>query len=133
MKTIKIANYSIYTDGFYTAKEINFRKLYKGVRVNVDFAEKSRYMHLSIRTTKTRTCIFKTCGEEMRALIFDDASMSVTCDFENKPNNKSPHTLMFKEEVYHELKELIPVFMKEGGARFESREEDNKLTLVFGE
>lgn len=133
MKTIKIANYSIYTDGFYTADEMNFPKLYRGVRVNVDYNGSAQYMHFSIRTTKTRTCIFKTITEKMRALVFDDVSMSVTCDFENKPKNKFPHTLTFKEEVYQELKQLIPVFMKECGAQFERRDEDNKLTLVFGE
>ena len=134
MKTIKIANYSIYTDGCYTADEMNFPKLYKGVRVNVDYDGSSRHMHFSIRTTKARTCIWKRASLEMRSLIFDDASMSVTCDYDRTPEDekhKVPQSLTFKEEVYQELKQLIPVFMKECGAQFECCDEGNKLTLVF--
>lgn len=54
MKKIHIANYSIYSDGVYTSKELNFRKLYRGVRVNVDVdgsGGDSRFIHFSIRTT----------------------------------------------------------------------------------
>ena len=133
MKTIKIANYSIYTDGFYTADEMNFPKLYRGVRVNVDYNGSAQYKHFSLRTTKTRTCIFKTITEKMRALVFDDVSMSVTCDYDRTPKDeKLPQTLTFKEEVYKELKQLIPVFMKECGAQFECHDEGSKLALVFG-
>lgn len=102
MKTIKVANYSVHSDGFYTSDEANFPKLYKGVRVNVDYNGSSRHMHFSIRTTKTRTCIWKREHLEMRALIFDDASMSVTCDYDRTPKDKLPQTLTFKEEVYKE-------------------------------
>lgn len=132
MKTIKIANYSIYTDDGYSPAEMNFEKLYKGVRVLVDYNGSSRFMYFAIRTPKTRTCIWKRSTQEMRALIFDDASMSVTCDYDRTPKDeKLPQTLTFKEEVYRELKELIPAFMKECGAQFECCEEENKLTLMF--
>ena len=135
MKTIKIANYSIYTDDGYSPAEMNFEKLYKGVRVLVDYNGSSRFMYLAIRTPKARTCIWKRSTQEMRALIFDDASMSVTCDYDRTPRDEKlfPKSLTFKEEVYQELKQLIPVFIKECGAQFECRDEDNKLILVFGE
>lgn len=135
MKTIKIANYSIYTNGGYSIGEMNFEKLYKGVRVLVDYNGSSRFMYFAIRTPKARTCIWKRSTQEMRALIFDDASMSVTCDYNRTPRDEKlfPKSLTFKEEVYQELKQLIPVFMKECGAQFECCEEGNKLTLAFGE
>lgn len=133
MKTIKIANYSIYTDGSYTADEMNFEKLYKGVRVHVNYKGSSRHMYFTIRTPKTRTCIWKREPLEMRALIFDDESKSVTCDYDRTPRDEKyfPKFLTFKEEVYQELKQLIPVFMKECGAQFECCDEGNKLTLLF--
>lgn len=134
MKIIKIANYSVYTDCGYSPDEMNFEKLYKGVRVLVDYNGSSRFMYFAIRTAKTRICIWKRSTQEMRALIFDDASMSVTCDYDRTPKDeeyKLPKSLTFKEEVYQELKELIPVFMKECGAQFECCDEENKLTLVF--
>lgn len=133
MKTIKIANYSVYTNSGYSLDEMNFEKLYRGVRVLVDYNGSSRFMYFAIRTAKTRTCIWKRSTQEMGALIFDDESMSVTCDYDRTPRDEKlfPKSLTFKEEVYQELKELIPVFMKECGAQFECCDEENKLTLVF--
>lgn len=135
MKTIKVANYSVYSDGGYSLDEMNFEKLYKGVRVLVDYNGSSRFMYFAIRTAKPHICIWKRSTQEMRALIFDDASMSVTCDYARTPKDeeyKLPQTLTFKEEVYKELKQLIPVFMKECGAQFECHDEGSKLALVFG-
>lgn len=135
MKSIQIANYSIYCDGFYTPEEINFRKLYKGVRVSVnegDCGGDSRFIHFSIRTTKVRTCIWKRQSEEMKALVFDDQSNSVTCDFDKDPKNVSLHTLTFKEEVYLELKQNIPTYLEHCGVRFKKVEKRSNLMLLFG-
>lgn len=132
MKQIKVANHSIYSDGFYTSKEMNFVKLYRGVRVNVEHCcEDDRYMHFSIRTRKTRTCIWKRECDEMKSLVFDDASCSIFCDFDTDPRNRSLHTLQFEECVYLELKENIPAFMAECGCRFVSESTDEGLRLSF--
>ncbi len=136
MKKIHIANYSIYSDGVYTSKELNFRKLYRGVRVNVDVdggAGDSCFIHFSIRTAQARPCIWKRASEEMRALVFEDESSTVTCDFDNDPKNVSPHTLTFNEEVYEELKHNIPVYREHCGVKFKKVTEGNTLTLLFGE
>lgn len=133
MKSIKIANYSVYSDGWYNMSNVNFTKLYKGVRVNVDIndQEDHKYIHFSIRTNKARTCIWKRSSEKMNALIFDDKANSITCDFENEPKNKCPHTLSFAEDVYNELKENIPAFMKECGVKFSEKTDENGTVLIF--
>ena len=132
MKDIKICNYSVYSDGCFGSECLNFLKLYHGVRVSVDNRNgDSKYMHFSIRKKKTKDCIWKRGCERMDALVFDDESCSITCDFENEKENKTPHTLFFEDEVYFELKENIPLYMKECGCKFEILEDSKKTQLLF--
>ena len=132
MKTIKIANYSIYSDGWYDDTDGNFVKLYKGVRVNVNKSgDDPRYMHFSIRTTKVKNTIWKKENERMDSIVFSDADNSITCDYEDQKRKATPHTLAFEKPVYEELKENIPAYMKECGLAFDTIVEDGRTILKF--
>lgn len=133
MKNIKIANYSVYSDGVYTEDEMNFIKLYKGVRVNVCFdGDDPKYMHFSIRTNKVKNTIWKRDYEKMNYLLFDDRDFSITCDFEKEPTNKSKKILEFDENVYKELKKNIPEFMLDCGCRFDKiYSSEFQMELIF--
>lgn len=132
MKNIKIANYSIYSDGEYNENEMNFIKLYKGIRVNIKLGDDcdSKYMHFSIRTKKVKDTIWKRSCEKMKSLIFDDNDFSITCDFDNKPNNKCKKTLFFDENVYNELKKNIPDYMDECGCKFD-KVDNNDFQMIL--
>ena len=129
MKDIKIAMHSAYIPGSVAPYSDAIRKLYKGIKVYVSVWNDS--VDFKIITKSLKVSLWKRACEPMKFLTFDDASLSVTCDFENEPKNKCPHTLQFEKEVYDELKENIPVFMKECGAKFEVCAEETKKVLKF--
>lgn len=115
MKEIKIAKYSVYVFGDIAPYD-NFRKLYKGVKVCVKNYDGQ--IDLKIFNKTLKTSLWKRIDESMKCIIFNDESNSITCDFENVPKNKCPHTLTFEKDVYDELKSNIPEFMKECGVNF---------------
>lgn len=126
----KVGFNSVYTNGPYCS---TFQKLYKGVIVVVDMngVDESPYVYLAIRTKKPRTCIWKSSWEKMEKLIFDDSNCTVECVWDKAPENKSLSSLTFDKEVYDELKENIPDFMKENGVLFEVEATDTKTILNF--
>lgn len=121
--------YSAYISGSVAPYSDAIRKLYKGIKVYVSVWNDS--VDFKIITKSLKVSLWKRACEPMKSLVFDDANLSVTCDFENEPKNKCPHTLQFEKEVYDELKENIPVFMKECGAKFEVCAEETKKVLKF--
>lgn len=129
---INLSHNCIFLDGACPA---NFLNLYKGITVVVDSNHGSidpQYCHLAIRTRKTRTCIWKTRAERMDRLVFEDAITTITCDYEqNEKHAKVPKSLTLEEDVYNELKEELPRFMKICGCYHERVETPSGLELII--
>ena len=128
MKDIKIAKYSAYVFGNIAPYD-NFRKLYKGVKVCVKNYDGQ--IDLKIFNKTLKTSLWKRIDESMKCIIFNDESNSITCDFENVPKNKCPHTLTFEKDVYDELKSNIPEFLIECGVKFTESDDDSGKMLEF--
>ena len=135
----KAGHYSIYFEGGFPGY---FRDVYNGVVVN---ARGYRgHGHFAIRKPNTFWCrlpkflkrlfpyrwvIWKNDREKMYRLIFNDRDRSISIDAEMK--NSSCRLLTFDRHTYSELKENIPVFLKEVGYKFETVVKDDVMTLVF--
>lgn len=136
MKEIQLDNHSVYFG--FDAHNVceNFFKLYKGVKVSCYMnleknpKQESKFAYFSIRYKKD--IIWKRSVEPMKKLVFDDASCSIFCDFENLPENKSRKVLYFDKDVYEELKKNIPIFMWDQGCKFkyDVKVDENGSTIV---
>lgn len=137
MKTIKIANYSIYSDGRYDQNSTHFGKFYDGVEVDA-----SKKMGFSIRKPKVwwkfwekpkDRVIWVKPSENILFIRFTDYNNRVYVA--SAKTNPSASCLIFKPEIYNELKTNIPEFLKEQGWKFtiERGEDDLVLDIEKGE
>lgn len=133
---MKVNNFSVFFNGPYAN---NFENIYKGIIVVVDTSNcgSSAYMHFAIRNCKglkrsrRKNTIFKTRNEKLNKIVFNDAELSITCDFENLPTNKCTKTIIFSEDCYKEIRENLPKYMIDNGAHFTFSEYENKVVLHF--
>ena len=104
----RISPHCIFLDGPYP---VNFQKLYKGIIVVVDTdsgMNAPKFCHFAILTQKTRTCIWKRRQERMDRLVFDDASLTITCCYEQVEGNPLiPKSLTLDKDIFGELKEIL--------------------------
>ena len=124
----KAGHYSIYFEGGFPGY---FRDVYNGVVVN---ARGYRgHGHFAIRKPNTFWCrlpkFLKRLFPYRWVMWKNDRDRSISIDAEMK--NPSCRLLTFDRRTYSELKENIPVFLKEVGYKFETVVNDDVMTLVF--
>ena len=139
MMECKAGNFSIYFEGAFPGC---FRDVYSGVVVNArgywghgHFAIRkpitfwSRLPKFIKKMFPYRCIMWKNDREKLHRLFFNDHDRSISIDAEMV--NPSYRKLTFDKYTYEELKENIPVFLKEVGYKFETEVKDDVLSLFF--
>ena len=133
------SSHSVY---FEEAFDSEFREQYKGVIVNAQ--NYSEYGHFAIRKPITfwsklpkfikkifpyKYIMLKNEKEKMYSLSFCDnnRSISITGDIKNP----SFRTLTFDKHTYEDLKSCIPPFLQSVSYKFETKVNDDVMTLIF--
>lgn len=127
---VKIGNYAMYLNFPFPSL---LSEKYKGIIVVVDKDENcsdSKFIHFRLDKGNNEL-LYKTRREKLDKIIFNDADLSITCEYKKHPKNNTPTVLTFTEEEFEELSEELPTFMQECGCEFETVESEGVLELKF--